>query len=69
MSKTDFDNKVISFHRKITSIKSKYSEVQKRLNNLKPKDDNFFLGRVYFTSNDGSQSTFVHQQTLYTLKL
>ena len=32
-------------------------------------DYNFFLDRVYFTSNDGSQSTFVYQPTLDTLEL
>ena len=30
---------------------------------------NFFLGRIYFTSNDGSQKTFVYQPTLDTLEL
>ena len=29
----------------------------------------FFLGRMYFTSNDGSQNTFVYQPTLDTLEL
>ena len=29
VSKTDFDNKLISFNRKVTSNKSKYLEVQK----------------------------------------
>ena len=32
-------------------------------------DYNFYLGRMYFTSNDGSQSTFVYQPTLDTLEL
>ena len=27
------------------------------------------LGRIYFTSNDGSQKTFVYQSTLETLDL
>ena len=30
VSKTDFDNKLISFNRKITSSKTKYLEVQKK---------------------------------------
>ena len=29
----------------------------------------FFLGRVYFTSNDCSQNTFAYQPTLDTLEL
>ena len=60
MSKTYFDNKLISFNRKITS---------KKLNILTTKDYNFFLSRIYFTSNDGSQNTFVYQPTLNTLEL
>ena len=32
-------------------------------------DYNFFLGRTYFTSNDGTQNTFVYQPTLDTLEL
>ena len=42
MSKTDFDNKPTSFNIKITSYKTKYLEVQKKLNSLITKDYNFF---------------------------
>ena len=58
VSKIDFDNKLISFYRKITSNKTKYLKVQKKLNSLTTKDYNFFLGRMYFRSNDGSQNMF-----------
>ena len=58
MTKTDFDKKLTSFNRKITSNKPKYLEVQKKLNSLITRDYNFFLDRMYFTSNDGSQNTF-----------
>ena len=68
MSKTDFDKKLANFNRKITPNKTKYSEVQKKLNSLITNYYNFFLGRMYFTSNDGSQNTFVYQQTLDTLE-
>ena len=68
MIKTDFDNKLTSFNRKITSNKTKNLEFQKTLNSLITKDYNFFLGRIYFTSNDGSQNTLVYQPT-NTLKL
>ena len=34
VNKTDFDNKLTSFNRKITSNKTKYPEVQKKLNSL-----------------------------------
>ena len=59
VSKTKFDN------RKITSNKTKYLEVLKKLTT---KDYNFFLGRMCFTSNDGSQNTFVYQRTLDNLE-
>ena len=55
MTKNDFDNKLTTFNRKITSNKTKYLEVQKKVNSLITKDYNFFLGKIYFTSNDRSQ--------------
>ena len=39
--KTDFDNKRISFNKKVTSYKTKFLEVQKKLNSLITKDYNF----------------------------
>ena len=67
--KTDFDNRLTSFNRRITSNKTKHLEVQKKLNSLITKDYNFFLGRIFFTSNNGSQNTFVYQPILDTLEL
>ena len=69
MTKTYFAKKLTSFNRKITSNKTKYLEVQKKLNSLITKDYNFFLGTTYFTSNDGSQNEYVYQPTLDTLEL
>ena len=69
VSKTDFDNKLISFDRKVISNKTKDLEVPKKLNILKTKDYNFFLSRICFTSKDGSQKMFVYQPTLHTLEL
>ena len=40
VSETDIDNKLISFNIKITSNKTKYLEVRKKLNNLTTKDYN-----------------------------
>ena len=60
VSKTDFDNKLISFIRKITSHKAKCLEFQKKLNSITTKDYKTFLGRICFTSNDGSQNTSVY---------
>ena len=69
VNKTDFDNKLTSFNRQITSNKIKHLELQKKLNSLITKDYNFFLGRICFASNDGSQNTFVYQPTVDILKL
>ena len=66
---TDFDNKLTSFNRQIASNKTKYFKVQKKLNSLITKGFNFFLCRILFTSNDGSQSTFVYQPIRDTLEL
>ena len=45
------------------------NELSKKIKLLSTKDYNFFLGRIYFTSNDGSQNTFAYQPTLDTLGL
>ena len=58
----------MSFNRTINSNKTKYLEVQKRLSSLTAKDYNFFFGRIYFTSDDGSQNMFVYQPTLDILE-
>ena len=41
VTKTDFHKKLTSFNRKITSNKTKYLEVQKKLNSLITSDYNF----------------------------
>ena len=66
---TDFDNKLTSFNRWITSDKTKHLEDQKKLDSLITKDYNVFLDRIYFTSNDGSEKTFVFQSKLDTSDL
>ena len=43
VNQTDFDNKLTSFNRRITSNKTKHLEVQKKLNSPITKDYNFFL--------------------------
>ena len=67
-SKTDFNNKLTSFIKRITSIKKTFRS-SKKLNSLITKDYNFFLGKIYFTNNDGSQNTFACQPTLDVLEL
>ena len=69
MTKTDFDKKLTNFNRKITSNKTKYLEIQKKLSSLITNYYNFFLGKVYFKSNDGSQNTFLYEPTPATLEL
>ena len=64
VTKTDFDKKLTSFNRKITSNKTKYLGVQKKLNSLITSDYNFLLSRMYFISNDGSLNTFLINQHL-----
>ena len=46
MNEIDFDDKLTSFNKQITSNKIKHLEVQKKLNILISKDYNFFLGRT-----------------------
>ena len=61
VTKSDFNDKLTSFTKRITSNKTKHLEVQKKLNNLITKDYDFFLVRTYVTSNDGSQNMFISQ--------
>ena len=66
MSKTDFDNKLTRLNKWMTSNKAKHLEVQKKLNSLMTKYYNFFLGRIYFTSNDKSQNAlFINQHLIH----
>ena len=46
MTKIDFNRKLTSFDRKITSNKTKYLEVQKKLDSLITNYYNFFLGKM-----------------------
>ena len=48
VTKTDFDEKLTSFDRKITSNKTKYLEVQKKLNRLIITDYNFFRQNLFY---------------------
>ena len=69
VNKTDFNNKLTSFNKRVTTNKIKHSKIQKKLNSLITKDYKFSLGKIYFTSNDGSQNTFIYQPTLDALDL
>ena len=69
VSKTDFNNKIIRFDRKIVLYKTKYLKIRKILNSLTKKGLKFFLSKICFATNDGSQNTFVYQPTRDTLEL
>ena len=64
VNKTDLDNKLTRFNIQITSYKTKYLEVQEKLNSQTTRDYIFLLGKVHFTSNDCSQSTFINQHLM-----
>ena len=69
VNKTDFNKKLTSFNKRINSNKTKHVEVQRKLKSVIAKDYNFFLGTIYFSSNDRFQNTFVYQPALDTLEL
>ena len=48
MKKNDFDNKLKSFNRWISSNKTKNLKAQNNLTSLITNDYKFFLGRIYF---------------------
>ena len=69
VSKNNFDNKLISFNKRITLNKTKYLEVQKKLNSLKIKDYIFFLGAVIFTIKKGTDYALsLKSKGVYTSK-
>ena len=72
--KTDFDGKLKNLNTKVTSYETKHIMVKNELNQLSEegkllstKDYGFFLERMYFTSDDGSQNTFVYQPFYQTV--
>ena len=50
-------------------VENKLNELSEKAKLLSAKDCSFFLGRIYFSSNDGSQNMFVYQQTFSVLEL
>ena len=61
VNETDFDNKLTSFNRRITSNKTKHLEVQKKLNSLITKDPNFFLEFILQVMMDLKTRLFMNQ--------
>ena len=66
MKKTDFDNKLKNFNKKVTANKTKHLEAIKELTDLTNKVAQisekwygFLLGRMYFTGDNGYQDFLV----------
>ena len=60
ITKTDFDAKLSSLNRKITSNKSKHLLVENELKKLKTFDSSYFIGKSHF-EEDGTQNNLVFQ--------
>ena len=60
VTKTDFDAKLSSLNRKITSNKTKHLLVENELKKLKTFDSSYFTGKSHF-EEDGSQNYLVFQ--------
>ena len=52
ITKTDFDAKLSSLHKKITQNKMKHLLVESELNNLKKFDSDYFNGNSHFEEDD-----------------
>ena len=60
MTKTDFDAKLSSLNRKITSNKTKHVLVENELNKLKTFDSSYYNGKSYF-EEDGTPNYLIFQ--------
>ena len=60
VTKTDFDDKLINFNRKITSNKTKHLIVENELKKLETFDSIYFRGKSHF-EDDGTQNYLVFQ--------
>ena len=68
MTKTDFDAKLSSLNRKITSNKTKHLLVENELNKLKTFDSSYFIGKSHFEV-DGVQNYLVFQPLTWYFKV
>ena len=60
VKKTNFDDKLKTLNKEVTSNKTKYSEIKNKITDLtnkvaqiSEKGYGFLLGTIYFTGNDG----------------
>ena len=63
ITKTDFNAKLSSLNRKITSNKSKHLLVENELKKLKTFDSSYFIGKSHF-EEDGTQNYLIFQPVL-----
>ena len=68
ITKTDFDAKLSSLNRKITSNKTKHVLVENELKKLKTFDSSYFNGKSHF-EEDGVQSYLVFQPIIRYFKI
>ena len=68
ITKTDFDAKLSSLNRKITSNKTKHLLVENELNELKAFDSSYFISKSHF-DEDGTQNHLVFQPMSKYFKL
>ena len=60
LTKTDYNAKLTSFNKKITSNKTKHLIVENELKKLKTFDSRYFIGKSHF-EEDGTQNYLVFQ--------
>ena len=68
ITKTEFDSKLSSLNRKITSNKTKHLLVENELNKIKTFDSSYFTGKSHF-EEDGVQNCLVFQPTVMYFKV
>ena len=68
ITKTDFDAKLSSLNRKITTNKPKYLLVENELNKLRTFDSSYFHGKNYF-DEDGNQNYYIFKPISKYLKV
>ena len=68
MTKTDFDDKLLSLNRKITSNKTKHLLVENELNKLKTCASSYYNGKSYF-GVDGAPNYLIFQSLIRYFKV
>ena len=68
ITKTEFDSRLLSLNRKITSNKTKHLLVENELNKLKTFDSSYFISKSHF-EEDGTQNYLVFQPIVRYFKM